>query len=125
MNDFLQFVDRVPTLPNRKKITHEDNSVEYATIEYADEPIEDGTALNKLNLNNGVANILGYNDVSVEKTTTETPTTTRIYLQANTSPTQVRDTNYSSDMLVTQDRDIIKFNYNLSGAALYGTTENT
>ena len=49
MSDFLQFIDRVPTLPNRKKITHADSSVEYATIEYADEPTEAGTPLNKVN----------------------------------------------------------------------------
>ena len=43
----MDFLDRVPTYPNRKKITYEDGSVEYAKIEYADEPIEEGTPLNK------------------------------------------------------------------------------
>ena len=45
--------DRVPTEPNRKKITFEDDdSVRYAIIEYADEPVEEGTALNKANIEN-------------------------------------------------------------------------
>lgn len=40
--------DRVPTKPNRKKITFEDdNSVRYATVEYADLPTEQGTPINK------------------------------------------------------------------------------
>lgn len=43
--------DRIPTRPNRRKITFEDdNTVKYAKIEYADEPIEEGTPLNKGNL---------------------------------------------------------------------------
>ena len=44
----MRFKDRVPSKPNRKKITFEDdNTVRYATVEYADEPIEEGTPLNK------------------------------------------------------------------------------
>lgn len=44
----MSFKDRVPSKPNRKKITFEDdNTVRYATVEYADEPIEVGTPLNK------------------------------------------------------------------------------
>lgn len=39
--------DRVPTYPNRKKITYEDGTVQYATVEYADEPIEEGTPVNR------------------------------------------------------------------------------
>ena len=48
----IEWKDRLPTQPNRKKITYEDNSVEYATIEYADEPNagDEGTPLNKANL---------------------------------------------------------------------------
>lgn len=63
MSDFLQFIDRIPTYPNRKKITHQDSSVEYATVEYADEPIEIGTLLNKNNLSE-VNSIMGYNKCS-------------------------------------------------------------
>ena len=41
-------IDRVPTLPNRKLITPEDGSAAfYATVEFADEPMEEGTLLNK------------------------------------------------------------------------------
>lgn len=40
--------DRIPTYPNRKKITFEDTGEEkYALIEYADEPTENGTFLNR------------------------------------------------------------------------------
>lgn len=39
--------DRVPTYPNRKKITHADGSVEYATVEYADQATQEGTPVNK------------------------------------------------------------------------------
>lgn len=45
------FRDRVPSVPNRKKITFEDDgSIKYATIEFADNPIEDGSKLNRLSL---------------------------------------------------------------------------
>ena len=42
--------DREALLPNRKKITYSDGSVEYVTIEFADSPSEVGTLLNKDNL---------------------------------------------------------------------------
>lgn len=42
-----QIYDRVPTKPNRKKITFEsDGRVEYATVEYADEPTTEGIPYN-------------------------------------------------------------------------------
>lgn len=42
----MEWKDRVPTKPNRKKITFEDDaSVRFAKIEYADEPTEEGTSL--------------------------------------------------------------------------------
>ena len=47
----MELTDRVPTYPNRRKITYEDGRVEYVTIEYADEPIEIGTPLNSKTLN--------------------------------------------------------------------------
>lgn len=40
------FEDRLPTKPNRKKITIND-SVSYGTVEYADEPTVNGTPLNR------------------------------------------------------------------------------
>lgn len=46
----INFINRVPTRPNRKKITKEDGSVEYVTIEYADEPTEAGTPINRYSL---------------------------------------------------------------------------
>ena len=45
----MEWKDRVPSYPNRRKITYEDGRVEYVTIEMADEPIETGTPLNKAN----------------------------------------------------------------------------
>ena len=42
-----QIIDRVPTKPNRKKITFEsDGRVEYGTVEYADEPAVPGVSYN-------------------------------------------------------------------------------
>lgn len=40
-------VDRVPTYPNRIKITREDGSTEFVTWERADEPLVEGTPINK------------------------------------------------------------------------------
>lgn len=40
-------VDRVPTYPNRIKISREDGSSEYVTWERADEPVVEGTPINK------------------------------------------------------------------------------
>ena len=40
-------VDRVPTYPNRIKLTHSDGSVEYVTWERADAPTVEGTPINK------------------------------------------------------------------------------
>lgn len=42
--------DRAALLPNRRKITYADGSIEYVTLEYADQPSEAGTVLNKANL---------------------------------------------------------------------------
>lgn len=51
------FKDRIPKFPNRKKIIFEDdNSIRYATIEYADEPLQEGTPMNALVLDNIVPN---------------------------------------------------------------------
>lgn len=43
----IQVVDRVPTYPNRIKITREDGSTEFVTWERADEPLVEGTPINK------------------------------------------------------------------------------
>lgn len=42
--------DRVPTQPGRVKVTHTDGSIEYVTIERADNPTQEGTPLNKATL---------------------------------------------------------------------------
>lgn len=47
----VELQDRIPTCPNRKKLTFEDdNSLRYATVEYADEPLVEGTVVNKKNV---------------------------------------------------------------------------
>lgn len=43
----IKVVDRVPTFPNRIKITREDGTSEYVTWERADEPTVAGTPINK------------------------------------------------------------------------------
>lgn len=43
----INVVDRVPTYPNRIKITREDGSTEFVTWERADEPTVSGTPINK------------------------------------------------------------------------------
>lgn len=55
----MEWKDRVPTKANRKKIIFEDTTLgtKYATVEYADEPSEIGTALNKANLLQGFNNV--------------------------------------------------------------------
>ena len=44
----INVVDRVPTQAGRWKITHADSSVEYVTMERADEPSVEGTPINKV-----------------------------------------------------------------------------
>lgn len=40
--------NRIPLYPNRKKITFEDDGEErYAIVEYADEPLDEGTRIDK------------------------------------------------------------------------------
>lgn len=47
----VKWVDRVPTNPNRMKITPENGSPYYATVERADNPSVEGTPVNARNLN--------------------------------------------------------------------------
>ena len=41
------FRDRQPTQAGRRKITHEDGTSEFVTVEMADEPLAEGTPLNR------------------------------------------------------------------------------
>ena len=43
-------IDRIPTKPGRIKLTDEQGNVKYYTMERADEPLEEGTPLNKATL---------------------------------------------------------------------------
>ena len=48
----MEFRDRVANKPNRVRLTYEEGgSSVYATVELADEPIDEGTPLNALNMN--------------------------------------------------------------------------
>ena len=53
----LEFKDRVPQKPGRVKITPEDGTAFYATMERADEAVQEGTPLNAKNFNEMLAMI--------------------------------------------------------------------
>ena len=53
----LEFKDRVPQKPGRVKITPENGTAYFATMERADEPLQEGTPLNAGYLNQLVAMI--------------------------------------------------------------------
>lgn len=64
--------DRIPTQPNRKKITYDDGRVEYAKIEYADNPTEVGTPINKVLFDSIGQDINNHaNDITAHITNTE------------------------------------------------------
>lgn len=46
----INWENRQPTQLGRRKITHEDGTSEYVTVEMADEPTNEGTPLNRYNL---------------------------------------------------------------------------
>ena len=46
----INFVDREPTQPGRRKIIHEDGTIEYVTISMADNPDVAGTPLNRASM---------------------------------------------------------------------------
>lgn len=57
--------DRLSTKPNRFKLTLEDGTSQYVTIERADEPTEEGTLLNRASLlSASVQSLLGLSDDS-------------------------------------------------------------
>ena len=64
----LEFKDRVPQKPGRVKITPENGTAYFATMERADEPIQIGTPLNAGNFNEMIAMIHSVSlDTSVEE----------------------------------------------------------
>ena len=66
----VKWVDRVPTYPNRMKITPETGSAYYATVERADNPTVTGTPVNAQNLNamQEAAGLTGHKAVYVATT---------------------------------------------------------
>lgn len=54
----MQFEDRIPTKPNRRKITHDDGSIESVVIQYDDSPTNEGTPLTAQNLNKITSDIV-------------------------------------------------------------------
>lgn len=70
-------INRIPRYPNRKKITYEDGTEEIVTIEYADDPIESGTPIDKALFNSiqgDVYRIDKYTEPTFEKGETESGT---------------------------------------------------
>ena len=64
----LEFRDRVPGKPGRVKITPENGTAYYATMERADEPIEIGTPLHAGNFNEMISMIQSIDlDATVEE----------------------------------------------------------
>ena len=64
----LEFKDRVPQKPGRVKITPENGTAYFATMERADDPIQIGTPLNAGNFNEMIAMIQSVSlDTSVEE----------------------------------------------------------
>ena len=64
----LEFKDRVPGKPGRVKITPENGTAYFATMERADDPIQIGTPLNAGNFNEMIAMIQSVSlDTSVEE----------------------------------------------------------
>lgn len=59
-----QFVDRVSKYPGRFKITREDGTTEYVTLERADEPTVAGTPLNAATFNAMINHIHTAGDVT-------------------------------------------------------------
>lgn len=59
------FVDRLPTEVGRRKITHENGTSEYVTVEMADEPSVEGTPLNR----EALMNVQGFSseDTTISK----------------------------------------------------------
>ena len=62
----IEFKDRVSNKPNRRKITREDtNETFYAKVEMADEPIEEGTPLNKNTFENLIDSYAKVGDIYI------------------------------------------------------------
>lgn len=60
--------NRLPLYPNRRKIAYTNGTTEIVTIDYADEPTEAGTPLNKATLlDDTVAQLMGLSDDDMDK----------------------------------------------------------
>lgn len=81
--------DRVPKYPGRVKITHDDGTSEYVTLERADEPVSgnEGTPLNKATLlSDDTAAMLGFTsseDPTVNEALQRLPNVAKTFLQSD------------------------------------------
>ena len=106
----MEFKDRVSNKPNRVKLTYDEGGAStYATVELADEPIEEGTPLNALNMNK----LLNKedNDYIVEQGTSDIWKYTKwasgkIELWTNSIPHTLNFINYGS-IFLSAEADIL------------------
>ena len=104
--------DRVPTKPGRTKITLEDGTVLYATIERADEPVEEGTPINKV-LFDSILNDLNSKVIA--------PTVAGENGQVLTVDGE-GNTNWNTPNTVsTPDNDVLTCSYNSNGSSVSKT----
>lgn len=91
--------DRVPTKAGRTKITKDDGSIEYVTIERADEPVEPGTPINKALFNSikeDIFNVNSYLIPSVEKVVKRSESVSDSELVASSTDDYDSSTQYDS-----------------------------
>ena len=88
-----EFVDRQPTQAGRRKITYEDGTSEFVTVEMADEPAVEGTALNR----EAFMNMQGF--ASENTTISETDNVTTVTVQHEDGGCTVTEITVESDTL--------------------------
>lgn len=88
-----EFVDRQPTQAGRRKITYEDGTSEFVTVEMADDPAVEGTALNR----EAFMNMQGF--ASENTTISETDNVTTVTVQHEDGGCTVTEITVESDTL--------------------------
>lgn len=77
---------------NRKKLIHSDGSVEYVFLEYADEPVEPGTPINRENL----MAMQGFDNINVDIDEDE---------NGNITVTEINGDNHALTVNITENDD--------------------